>query len=156
VRKIILFSLAGGFFGFLALFNPVFAFGAEKTIITSVPVTPLSSDILFTLINNHRATLKLSAFIQEEKLCLLASERAPEIYNEIYKGRMHSGLYNRNLPYWITENIINHTTEQSAFQWWMNSRVHRNSIEGNYIYSCGACSGKSCVQLFTNYTPKFK
>gem|GEM_PF-1945355 len=126
---------------------------------SSEPITPppssLNADLLFVLINLHRKKLNLPAFQKDEQLCSLAASRRPELSNEIYvSGAMHKGLYDRNIPYWITENMASYPTEEIIFNWWLNSPVHRNAIEGNYKYSCGACYGTSCSQLFTNYTPK--
>jgi len=115
----------------------------------------LSPEVIFDLVNQYRSKLQIALFEKDQGLCSLAVERSKELYNEIFvTGAMHSGLYNRNLPYWITENMIHLNTEQGALNWWLNSTVHRNSIQGNYKYSCVACEGKSCAQLFTNYTPK--
>lgn len=115
----------------------------------------LNSDVIFDLVNQYRSKLQIALFEKDQGLCSLALERSKELYNEIFvTGAMHSGLYNRNLPYWITENMIHLGSEQGALNWWLNSTVHRNSIQGNYKYSCVACEGKSCSQLFTNYNPK--
>lgn len=115
----------------------------------------LNADVLFELVNNYRDSIQLPRFEKEERVCKLAQERTPELYNEIFvNGNMHAGLYNRNLPYWITENMIHLQTEEGALNWWLNSSVHRNSIQGNYKYSCVACEGNSCSQLFTSFDPK--
>ena len=115
----------------------------------------LSSDTLFDMINAHRAELGLPAYQKNDTLCALAKERGPELYDEIFtSGNIHGGLYNRNLPYWITENMKYGPDENDVFNWWMNSYIHRKAIEGNFTYSCGECYGNSCAQLFTSYIPK--
>ncbi len=115
----------------------------------------LNADLIFNMINDHRVALGLPKVEKEDKLCQLAQMRAPEGIAEVFKtGAIHSGLYNRNIPFWITENMKYGTSELEAFTWWLNSYIHRKAIEGNYKYSCGACSGNLCVQEFTNYQPK--
>jgi len=107
------------------------------------------------MINDIRAQNGLAPFEKDAALCAIAQSRAPEIYSEIFVTHtMHAGFYGRNLPYWATENLIHQNTEAEAVNWWMNSPVHRAAILGNYKFSCGACLGKSCCQLFTSYLPK--
>ncbi len=114
----------------------------------------LNADKLFSMANSYRAERGLPAFQKDERSCQLAAARAPEIAEEVATGTMHSGLQARNLPYWNTENIISMRTEEEAFTWWINDDIHRRAIEGNFTYSCVACSGNSCAQEFTNYQPK--
>jgi uncharacterized protein YkwD len=116
----------------------------------------LNSDVIFDMINEHRAQIGKSAFIKDQSLCSLAQIRSTELYGELFegKGALHSGLYNRNLPYWVTENAKYGSNEAGTVRWWLNSPIHRAAIEGNDIYSCGACNGTVCSQLFTSYTPK--
>lgn len=115
----------------------------------------LSADVLFSLVNNYRAGLGLPPFQKSQATCDLAASRAPEIYNEIYiTHTMHAGMYARHLPYWNSENIIYMNSEQAAFTWWKNDYIHRVQMQGNYVFSCVACSGNACVQEFTNFTPK--
>jgi uncharacterized protein YkwD len=121
--------------------------------------TPLTSKLdpeyIFNKVNEHRKGISLPAFEKDEELCKLASSRAPEIYNEIYgSGSMHAGLRSRQIPYWINENIATYNSEDAMINWWLNDYIHKIAMEGNYKYSCVACSGISCSQLFTNYIPK--
>lgn len=128
----------------------------------NVPVSNLgangnsnNSDAIFEMINAHRAKIGKPSFLKDGALCTLATTRSLELHNELFvTGGLHSGLYNRNLPYWITENAKYGSNEAGTVQWWLNSPVHRSAIEGNYTYSCGACNGTQCAQLFTSYTPK--
>lgn len=114
-----------------------------------------NSDMIFEMINEHRAKIGKPSFIKDASLCSLAVTRSFELYDELFvKGGLHSGLYNRNLPYWITENAKYGSNEAGTVVWWLNSPVHRQAIEGDYTYSCGACNGTQCSQLFTSYTPK--
>lgn len=115
----------------------------------------LDSDLIFTLINQHRAELGMTPFQKDETLCSLAATRSIELHDELFvNGNLHSGLYNRNLPYWITENAKWGSNEKGTVQWWLHSPIHRKAIEGDYTYSCGACNGSMCSQLFTSYTPR--
>lgn len=121
------------------------------------PITTggLNSDTLLQLINQHREGLGLPALIKDEQLCKVADYRKPQLYDEIFtSGNIHKGFYDLNLPYYITENMAHYGSEQAILNWWLGSPIHSAAIEGNSKYSCGACSGNSCAQLFTNYTPK--
>lgn len=130
----------------------------ELVIPTPKPVVEqksLSSDLIFQLINNERLAQNLPLLETDQKLCELAKYRAPMLYDEIFvTGNLHQGLYDMNLPYWITENMAYYPTEQLIVKWWMGSFIHRKAILGNFKYSCGACVGTACTQLFTSYIPK--
>jgi uncharacterized protein YkwD len=104
--------------------------------------------------NEYRKSRGLSEFKKDEKTCALAASRAPEVAGEVASGDMHAGLRNRNLDYWNTENIISMRTEESAFNWWVNDKIHHDAIIGDFTYSCVACTGNSCAQEFTNYQAK--
>lgn len=115
----------------------------------------LSAEVLFNLINEYRSKYKLSPFERDDTVCKLATERAGELYQELFvSGRLHSGFYNRNLPYIAAENVIYARSENLAFNWWLNSSVHRASILSDYKYSCLACSSNACTQIFTSFVPK--
>lgn len=115
----------------------------------------LSAEILFNLVNEYRAKFSLPVYERDDALCQLASDRAGELYNEIFvTGRLHSGFYARSLSYRGTENVIYAQSEQLAFNWWQNSYVHRSSMLSDYKYSCCACNGKACTQIFTSFSPK--
>lgn len=126
---------------------------------STAPVTTtnpggLDAEKLFNMANAYRQTKGLPPLQKDSRACELAVSRAPEINAEVAGGHMHSGLHNRNLPYWNTENIITMNSEESAFNWWINDTIHREAIEGAYTYSCVACSGNACAQEFTNFQPK--
>lgn len=114
----------------------------------------LSADRLFDMANNHRKSIGLNELQKDERACAVAQSRAPEIAGEIAGGTMHAGIRARNLPYWNSENIITMGSEEGAFNWWINDQIHKEAIEGNYTYSCVACSGYACVQEFTNFQSK--
>lgn len=132
----------------------------QTTSVASVTATiqvtggGLNAETLFTMSNTHRISKGLPPFQKDARACELATARAPEIGAEIANGNMHAGMYGRNLPYWNTENIISMGSEESAFNWWINDGIHREAIEGNYTYSCVACTGNNCAQEFTNFQSK--
>lgn len=129
----------------------------ESPAPTTAPKTVaggLNADKIFDLVNQYRVSKGLPAQVKDDKVCALAQSRAPEIYNEIYGGVMHSGLKKRNLDYRNMENIISMRTEEEAVRWWINDYIHRVQMEADNKYSCVACSGNSCAQEFTNYEPK--
>lgn len=114
----------------------------------------LDPEKIFSMSNEYRKSKGLPEFKKDEKTCSLAASRAPEVSAEVASGDMHKGLRDRNLNYWNTENIISMRTEEAAFNWWINDKIHHDAIVGNFTYSCVACSGNSCAQEFTNYQPK--
>ena len=117
----------------------------------------LNADVLFNLVNNYRIQLSLEPLTKDSTLCDLANSRAPELYNEIFgSSYMHAGFRERakSLNYWATENMIYQNSENGALNWWLNSPIHKSAIVGDYKYSCTACSGKSCCQIFTSFVPK--
>lgn len=136
-----------------------------QPLVSPIPQTPatpsqtssggLNADTLFAMVNEHRAKIGLPPFQQDSNLAAVAQSRAPELQGEMYGGGgMHAGFYNRQLPYWATENMISQQTETEALNWWLNSSVHRGAIEGNYTYASVACEGKNCAMIFTSFTPK--
>ena len=125
-----------------------------NTPISMATAGGLNADVLFSMSNTHRIAIGLPVFQQDQRVCTLAQERAPEIGAEIAEGHMHSGKNSHNFPYWFTENIISMNSEAAAFDWWIHDEIHREALEGQYTYSCVACSGNSCVQEFTNFAPK--
>lgn len=119
------------------------------------PTATLSADLLFSMVNDHRASINLPPFEREAKICAVADSRRIEMTQEIYSGiPMHAGFYAKNLPYWATENMIYQHTEAEALNWWLNSPIHRSALEGSYKYACGVCNGEVCNLVFTNYDPK--
>lgn len=119
---------------------------------SSSNLTSLNADSMFSTINQYRTQAGLPAFQKNDAVCQVAQSRAPELYNEIMVNyTMHAGFYARHLPYQATENVIYMRTENEAITWWLHSPIHRAAIFGNYTYSCIACSGNACTQIFANY-----
>lgn len=137
--------------------TPVVDLGDYLSASTSATnkIMSLNPDLILQLINLHRKSKSLAPFKKDTQLCELAEARAPELHDEIFSTkRLHEGLYNRNIPFWITENMAHYPSEEIIVNWWLNSAIHRAAIEGDSTYSCGACYGDSCAQLFTSYMPK--
>lgn len=115
----------------------------------------LSADLLFDMINQHRASISLPAYQKEPQVCSVADARKDEIVHEMFvTGALHAGFWGDNYPFWATENMIWQHTEAEAMNWWLNSPVHRSAIEGNYAYACGTCNGEVCNMIFTSLAPK--
>jgi uncharacterized protein YkwD len=110
----------------------------------------LDPEVIFNLINEKRVQAGLPPLEKESKVCELATSRTPELSAEFASGFLHRGFYARQVPYRAAENVIYMRTEQAAVNWWMNSSVHRSQLLGNYKYSCVACQGQSCTQIFAN------
>ncbi len=126
-----------------------------KTGIELVNQNLSGSELLFQMANQHRAKLGLGVFEKDEKICQIAQQRAPQVYGEVFTaGPMHKGFYALNLPYWAAENIASYQTIEENFNFWIADYIHRKAIEGDYKYSCVACFGNSCSQIFTSYIPK--
>jgi uncharacterized protein YkwD len=110
---------------------------------------------LFAMANEHRAKIGLPAFEKEEKVCQMVAQRAPQVYDEVFKeGPMHKGFKALNLPYWATENIAAYDSIDKNFDFWLRDDIHRKAIESAAKYSCVACSGTYCSQIFTSFIPK--
>lgn len=128
---------------------------SEKQVVPFVHPHPLDPEILFNLVNAHRTSLNLPEYQKDARLCELVNSRLPELAQEIFGSiPLHQGLRDRNLEYRVTENLIHMATEEQAFNWWLNSSIHRRSIESTlYTHSCNACIGNSCAQVFSNFSP---
>ncbi len=118
------------------------------------PAQTLDSDKIFDFVNQHRAALGLIPFEREESVCQLAIARSTELSGELANGSIHSGLYGRNLPYWIWENAKVGSNEEETVAWWISSPIHYQSMIGDYKYSCVKCTGNNCSQVFTSFSPK--
>ncbi len=110
---------------------------------------------LFAMVNEHRSKLGLPMLEKEERVCQMVASRAPQVYDEVFKGGpMHKGFKALNLPYWATENIAAYDTIEKNFDFWLRDDIHRKAIESAAKYSCVACSGTYCSQIFTSFVPK--
>ncbi len=123
-----------------------------KTIIAKLTD---GAEKLFTMVNEHRSKIGLPALEKEEKICQMVASRAPQVYDEVFKeGPMHKGFKALNLPYWATENIAAYDSIEKNFDFWLRDDIHRKAIESAAKYSCVACSGTYCSQIFTSFIPK--
>lgn len=124
------------------------------SVVPSASGGNLDAEALFAMSNAYRVSLGLAPFEKDERLCQLARERAPEVMPEVTGGYMHKGLYDRPIPYWITENIVTMASIEQAFHWWSNHGIHKAALEGSFTHSCVACAGIACAQEFSNFQPK--
>lgn len=129
---------------------------SPAVIVSEQNITHLGNnpDTVLNMVNAHRATIGKPAFIKDDTLCSLAQTRSNELAAESNRGALHSGLYNRNLDYWITENAKIGGDENETVRWWLNSSIHRSQIQSDYTNACVGCTGKNCALVFTSYTPK--
>lgn len=131
---------------------------AEPTIVAEQDTSAysLNAQAILGMINSHRTQIGIVALQIDDRVQQVANSRAPEVFDEVFvNGNMHAGFYNRNLPYWATENIVYNNTEEGAYTWWMNSGIHRAAIEnGAHTHTGIACDGKSCSMIFTSFQPK--
>lgn len=117
-------------------------------------LTSSNADILFQMTNDYRAKMGKPAFEKEERLCKIAEARAPQVKSELASGTLHKGFKELNLPYWATENIAAYSTMQENFNFLSTDYIHKKAIESDAKYSCTACTGTSCSQIFSSFTPK--
>lgn len=113
-----------------------------------------NSEVLFQMVNDHRAKLGLPAFEKDEKLCKIAQERAPQVNTELASGTLHKGFEALNLPYWATENIAAYSNIEENLKFWLSDYIHKKAIESSNKYSCISCAGSSCSQIFTSFIEK--
>ena len=128
-----------------------------STASSPAPVQALTSsnaDKLFQMVNDHRAKLGLKAFEKDDRLCKIARDRAPQVNSELNSGTLHKGFKDLNLPYWATENIAAYQTIEENLRFWLSDYIHKKAIEGDSKFSCLACEGSSCSQVFTSFINK--
>lgn len=121
---------------------------------TEIPQSSSNAQILFDLTNEHRSKIGKPAFEKEERLCKIAENRAPMVKAELSNGTLHKGFKDLNLPYWATENLAAYQTMAENFRFLVTDYIHRVAIESDAKYSCTACSGTSCSQIFSSFVPK--
>jgi uncharacterized protein YkwD len=131
----------------------------KKESPSPIPMTQKLADgaeKLFQMANEHRKSIGLPAFEKEERICKMAESRAPQVHAEVFGGAgpIHKGFRALNLPYWATENAAAYESVERNFKFWMSDYIHKKAIEGPSKYSCVACSGSSCSQIFTSFIPK--
>lgn len=123
---------------------------------TTSPIALSSSnaEVLFQMTNDHRAKIGKPALEKEERLCKIAEGRAPQVKTELASGTLHKGFKELNLPYWATENIAAYSTMKENFNFLVTDYIHKKAIESDAKYSCTACTGTSCSQIFSSFVPK--
>lgn len=130
----------------------------SPSVIPSVAPTPTltssNADILFQMTNDHRAKIGKPAFEKDDRLCKIAEGRAPQVNSELSSGTLHKGFKALNLPYWATENLAAYQTMKENFHFLVTDYIHRVAIESDHKYSCTACVGTSCSQIFSSFVSK--
>lgn len=121
---------------------------------TEVNLNSSNAEILFQMTNDHRAKIGKPAFEKEERLCKIAESRAPMVKSELASGTLHKGFKELNLNYWATENIAAYQTMNENFNFLVTDYIHKKAIESDAKYSCTACTGTSCSQIFSSFVPK--
>lgn len=121
---------------------------------TDVPLNSSNAQILFDMTNDHRLKIGKPALEKEERLCKIAENRAPMVKSELASGTLHKGFKELNLPYWATENIAAYQTMKENFNFLVTDYIHKKAIESDAKYSCTACTGTSCSQIFSSFVPK--
>jgi uncharacterized protein YkwD len=127
---------------------------AESSPSPSPVSTSSNADLLFQMTNDYRAKMGKPAFEKEERLCKIAEQRAPDVKPELASGTLHKGFKELNLPYWATENIAAYQTMEENFKFLSTDFIHRKAIESDAKYSCTACVGTSCSQIFSSFLSK--
>ncbi len=116
--------------------------------------TDSNGERMFAMVNEYRAGKGLTSFEKDGRLCEIATKRAPQINGELSNGTLHKGFKDLNLPYWATENIAAYSTLEQNLKFWLSDYIHKKAIESDNKYSCTACSGTSCSQIFTSFVGK--
>ncbi len=118
--------------------------------VTETPFVPLSSDRLWTLINEYRVEKGLSPFIKDQRLCKISDSRVVDILEDYSHDKLYSDdKYTRDYAY--SENIDISWTEEESVRDWSDSPSHRKALEGSWIYSCISTKQKSTVQIFSSF-----
>lgn len=126
-----------------AVNNNIFA----KPTPTPIPVE-LSSDKLWSLIQNWRLSAGFQIYTKDQRLCDIANDRVDDP-----KLDHHQGFYDKysNYPYVIQENLVTAPSEELALNSWIHSQAHLETLQKNYQYSCLATKGNYAVQIFSNF-----
>jgi uncharacterized protein YkwD len=119
-----------------------------------IPSGNSNSDVMFDMVNEYRSKLGLKAFEKDNRLCEIAEKRAPQVNGELQSGTLHKGFKDLNLPYWATENIAAYSSLKEDLNFWVSDYIHKKAIESDNKYSCVACAGTSCSQIFTSFVNK--
>lgn len=120
----------------------------------AIALTSANAAQLFQMTNDHRAKIGKPAFEKDDRLCKIAEGRAPQVKGELASGALHKGFKALNLPYWATENIAAYATMKENFNFLITDYIHKKAIESDNKYSCTACSGTSCSQVFSSFVAK--
>ncbi len=106
---------------------------------TEQEISAFKKDLLWGLIAKHRKNKKLPQLQIDNRLCRFANKRAKEISSNF----SHDGFHTRHLFEWcpecfeMGENLSRgFKNENQIFQAWLNSKTHREILEGKYNIGC--------------------
>lgn len=106
---------------------------------------------LWRMINEYEAGNNLRPFIESPKVCMMAEKRLIETKT----NWSHAGFYIHLNDFTYTrigENLVKgYYSEQSTFQAWLNSPLHKKNLTSGYTYSCLRCEENRCVQIFASF-----
>ncbi len=111
---------------------------------------------LWSLIQEWRNTNNLGSYIEDQRLCDIATIRADE---QGRSGKLddHRGFHARydNSPYFLSENSVlcnrNVCANEDILMDWISSPSHAKALTAPYKYSCLRCEGNVCDQIFSNF-----
>lgn len=109
----------------------------------------LSAEKLTELVNEWRVSQGFQPYVQDERLCEVARDRADDGDDD------HQGFRDKyySYPYVLSENmLLNGTSEKNALNAWLNSPAHRKVLNAHYKYACIATFGDTAIQIFSNFT----
>ena len=95
--------------------------GASTASTANKPAS-LNSDVIFDMINAHRASIGLPAYQKDERICQVARERGPELYNEIF---VTGKAIARNVRVRVSVLIV----RQQRFLYFQKKTNHKPSVQ---------------------------
>lgn len=142
VSLLVLGLLAISVYGYLMLFKPV-----SYPVTAKEPVV-LSSDKLWSLVQEWRHSEGLLPYTKDQRLCNIARDRIKAGDDD------HGGFYAQfsSSPYELSENSVWHTTDEAgALKSWLKSPRHHEALLRPYKYSCLVTDGNNALQIFSNF-----
>lgn len=109
----------------------------------------INADKLLEVVNEWRVSENRQPFVKDERLCAIAQDRVlndPPMDN-------HAGLYKKysNLPYAVGENLGKTFPEEVMLSHWLFSPGHAAALRKPWTYTCIACNGIYCSQIFSSF-----
>ena len=131
------------------------ALPSEKVISANIVTKPdLSSDKIWSLVQDWRSKNNLPVYTKNQKLCDMASIRVQDIRTDWSHSQFvpRVNFFFGNNIYNIAENLAeHHINEEAILNAWLGSPTHADNLKSNYKYSCIVESENYVVQLFGNF-----